>query len=124
MIRAGLLSLCTFILLTTGQRIAQSPKPVPDGPLGEVDTAFLTEYVATSKAMTAENLPYVEIVGSSVSLHHDGQKPDVQRVLPPIYHALKDVTNVPFTVYLMLSPLVGAPISKEQIGQLQVLNAE
>jgi hypothetical protein len=100
MIPVRLLSLPTLLLLTAAQCFAQFPKPVPDGPLGDVDTAFLTEYVARSKAVTAENPPYVEVLGSSLSLHHAGQKPDPQRVLPTIYHALKDVTHVPFTVYL------------------------
>jgi hypothetical protein len=59
MIRVSLLSLSAFLVLTAGRCFAQFPKPVPDGPLGEVDTAFLTEYVARSKAMTAENPPYV-----------------------------------------------------------------
>src|SRR5258708_3146120 len=105
MIRVSLLSLSTFLALTAGQCFAQFPKPVPDGRLGDGDTTFLTEYVARSKAMTAENPPYVEILGSSLSLHHGDQKTDTRRVLPTIYHALKDVTHVPFTVYLRLSPL-------------------
>jgi hypothetical protein len=124
MIRVRLLSLPTLVLLTAAQCFAQFPKPVPDGPLGDVDTAFLSEYVARSKAVSAENPAYVEVLGSSLSLHHDGQKPDPQRVLPTIYHALKDVTHVPFTVYLRLAPLVGVALSDEQIGQLQVVDAE
>src|SRR5258708_35133401 len=122
MSRVSLLSLSAFLALSAAQCVAQS-KPVPDGPLGDVDTAFLTEYVARSKATTAENPPYVEVLGSSLILHHGGQQPDSQRVLPNIYHALKDVTHIPFTVYLRLSPLVGTSLSDEQIGQLQVLNA-
>src|SRR5580704_6959271 len=113
-----------FLALTTEQCVAQFPKPVPDGPLGDVDTAFLTEYTARSKAKAAENPPYVEILGSSLILHHAGQQPDSQRVLPTIYHALKDVTHVPFTLYVRLSPLVGTPLSDEQVGQLQDLNAK
>lgn len=122
--RGSLLLFPLFLALTAGQCLAQFPKPVPDGPLGEVDTAFLTEYVARSKAKTADNPPYVEILGSSLILHHAGQQPDSQRVLPTIYHALKDVTHVPFTVYLRLSPLVGTPLSDAQVGQLQALNAK
>src|SRR5882724_9046545 len=106
--RVGLLLFPVFLALTAGQCLAQ--KPVPDGPLGEVDTAFLTENVARSKTKTAENPPYVEILGSSLILHQAGQQPDSQRVLPTIYHALKDVTHVPFTIYLRLSPLVGTPL--------------
>jgi hypothetical protein len=124
MIRVRLLSLFAFLLLTAAQCFAQFPKPVPDGPLGEVDTAFLTEYVARSNALTAENRPYVEILGSRLSLHYEGKEPDTQRALPTIYHALKDVTHVPFTIYLYLSPLLGLSLSDEQIGRLQVLNAE
>jgi hypothetical protein len=122
--RFRLLSLSAFLVLTAALCFAQGIKPVPDGPLGNVDSAFLTEYVARSKATTAENPPYVEVVGSSLYLHHGGQAPDAQRVLPTIYHALKDVTHVPFTVYLRLSPRVGISLSDDQIGQLQVLNAQ
>jgi hypothetical protein len=122
MSRVSLLLFPVVLLLTAGQCLAQFVKPVPDGPLGEVDTTFQTEYVARAKAKTAENPPYVEILGSSLILHHAGEQPDSQRVLPTIYHALKDVTHVPFTIYLRLSPLVGAPLSDEQIGQLQALS--
>jgi hypothetical protein len=124
MSRVCLLLFPVVLALTTGQCLAQFVKPVPDGPLGEVDTTFQTEYVARSKAKTAENPPYVEMLGSSLLLHHAGQQPDSQRVLPTIYHALKDVTHVPFTIYLRLSPLVGAPLSDEQTGQLQTLDTK
>lgn len=121
--RVCLLSLSTVLVLAAAQCFAQSPQPVPDGPLGDADTAFLTEYGARSKAITAENPPYVEMLGSSLILHHGGQK-DAQPVLPTIYHALKDVAHIPFTAYLRLSPLVGVSLSDEQIGQLQALNVQ
>jgi hypothetical protein len=121
--RVCLLFLSTVLVLATAQCFAQFPKPVPDGPLGDVDTAFLAEYGARSKAITAENPPYVEMLGSSLTLHHGGQD-DTQTVLPTIYHALKDVAHIPFTAYLRLSPLVGVSLSDEQIGQLQAFNAQ
>jgi len=121
--RVCLLSLSIVLVLAAAQCFAQSPRPVPDGPLGDVDTAFLAEYDARSKAIAAENPPYVEMLGSSLILHHGGQK-DAQPVLPAIYHALKDVAHVPFMAYLRLSPLVGVSLSDEQIGQLQALNLQ
>lgn len=120
--RIGLVALSVLLVLTADQCFAQGPKAVPEGPLGDVDAAFLIEYTARSNAKAAENPPYVEIAGSSLYLHRAGQKADSQRVIPTIYHALKDVTHVPFTIYLRLSPLVDATLSGEQIGQLQALN--
>jgi len=74
--------------------------------------------------MAGEDHPYVEILGSSLVLHHGGQTPDTQRVLPTIYHALKDVTHVPFTVYLRVCSFVGVSLSAEQNRLLEVLNGQ
>ncbi|HLJ88096.1 MAG TPA: hypothetical protein VKZ53_14835 [Candidatus Angelobacter sp.] len=119
--RIRLLSLSA--LLAAAQCFAQSPKPAPVDPLGDIDTTFLAEYGARAKAIAAENPPYVEVLGSNLILHHGVQK-DAQPVLPTIYHALKDVAHVPFTAYLRLSPLVASSLSDEQIGQLQAFNAQ
>jgi hypothetical protein len=43
-------------------------------------------------------------LGSSLVLHRNGQKESV-RVIPDLYHALKDIAHVPFTVYLQLLPV-------------------
>ena len=106
--------------------VAQSgPPPVPPGPLGDVDTAFLEEYVATMKAVAKTHPIYVEISGSNLILHRDGQEESV-RVLPDIYHALKDVAHVPFLVYLELAPLAtgNQTFTSEQVSQLQNLSTK
>lgn len=120
--RTSLKIACLFFSLWTSL-FAQLPKPVPDGPLGDIDNTFLAEYGARSKELLATNPHYVEVVGSSLYLHHGGQNVDKQRVLPSIYHALKDVTHVPFTVYLWLSPLADVSLTNDQIDQLKTLGA-
>jgi hypothetical protein len=57
--RVSLLLFPVALLLTAGQCLAQFVKPVPDGPLGEVDTTFQTEY---------ENLTfhYVKTIGEAL----------------------------------------------------------
>lgn len=124
MSRITLSLLVVFCVALTCQSQAQTlPPAVPAGPLGDMDGEFLTQYTATTKRIIQGNPPYVEILGSSLILHHAGQT-DRQRVLPTIYHSLKDVTHVPFTVYLELAPMVSLQISDTQIGQLQHLTTE
>ena len=111
------------LLISTGSFVQSTklPEARPHGPLGDVDNSFLTEYNSRSSALAATNPPYVEISGSSLFLHHGGQKPDSQRVLDDKYHALKDVTHVPFTVYLHLYSQTDTELSDEQLGQLKTL---
>lgn len=125
MIRIYLRSICIlfWFCACSFAQTPRLPKSVPDGPLGDIDSMFLTEYGLRSAALTGTNPPYVEVVGSSLYLHHGGQKVDTRRVLPLIYHALKDVTHVPFIVYLHLGPLVDVSLSDEQIRQLRALEA-
>lgn len=101
------------------------PAQIPPGPLGDFDVAFLTEYISTIKSLEEMHPTYVEIAGNDLILHHDGQEQAV-RVLPDIYHALKDVAHVPFTVYLVLSRFSRAnhTFTLEQISQLQDLSAK
>jgi hypothetical protein len=112
------------LVLAARPCLAQFPPPVPPGPLGDVDTAFLSEYTARTKATIATNPPFVEIVGSSLYLHHGGHAEPPVRVLDTIYHALKDVTHVPFTIYLRLSPLTSVSLSDDQIAQIRILQGE
>jgi hypothetical protein len=62
------------------------------------------------------------VSGSSLVLHRNGQKDSV-RVIPDLYHALKDVAHVPFTVYLRLSPIAesGAPLTDANAISLRTL---
>jgi hypothetical protein len=93
--------------------------------LGDFDVTFLTEYLATVKSLAAMHPTFVEIAGNDLILYHDGQEQSV-RVLPDIYHALKDVAHVPFATYLVLSRFAGAnhTFTLEQISQLQDLSAK
>ena len=67
-----------------------SASPPPD-PLGEVNTLFLNEYVARIDAITQVHPLYVEVSGDNLILHRNGQE-ESKRVLPEIYHALKNVS--------------------------------
>ncbi len=50
---------------------------------------------------------YIEVSGNNLILHRAGQA-ETKRVLPDIYHALKDVAHIPFLIYLRLKPLADA----------------
>jgi quinol monooxygenase YgiN len=112
------------VIASTNYGLAQTAPPaVPPGPLGDVDTAFLEEYVATMKAVAKTHPIYVEMLGNNLVLHRNGQEESV-RVLPDIYHALKDVAHVPFVTYLELAPIAKSDgvVSSAQISELQTLS--
>jgi hypothetical protein len=52
----------------------------------------------------AHQSPYVVVSGSDLILHRGGAATKV-RVIPDSYHALKDIAHIPFTIYLLLSPV-------------------
>jgi hypothetical protein len=110
---------CSGVVLI-GSALAQTgPPPIPPGPLGDVNTIFLNEYVARIDAITKVHPLYVEVSGNNLILHRNGQE-DSKRVIPDIYHALKDVSHVPFLLYLRLSPLS----SKEQLSETEIAGLE
>jgi hypothetical protein len=84
----------------------------------------LNEYVARIKAITKLHPLYVEISGNNLILHRNGQE-ESKRVIPDIYHALKDVSHIPFLLYLRLSALSSnEQLSEAEIAGLETLSAE
>jgi hypothetical protein len=119
-----LLFLCSVVVLV-GNSLAQTgPPPIPPGPLGDVDTLFLNEYVARIDDITQVHPLYVEVSGNNLILHRNGQE-ESKRVIPDIYHALKDVSHVPFLLYLRLVPLSSnEQLSETEIAGLETLSAK
>jgi hypothetical protein len=115
---------CSGVVLI-GSALAQTgPPPIPPGPLGDINTAFLNEYVARMNAITKVHPLYVEVSGNNLILHRNGQQ-ESKRVIPDIYHSLKDVSHVPFLVYLRLSPLSSnEQLSETEIQRLETLGAQ
>jgi hypothetical protein len=90
--RSWLLFFCSAVVLI-GSSLAQTGSPPePPNPLGEVNTLFLNEYVARIDAITEVHPLYVEVSGDNLILHRNGQE-ESKRVLPDIYHALKNVSH-------------------------------
>jgi len=77
---------------------------IPPGPLGEVDRSFVDSYTAREDLVLGHQPPYVVVSGSELILHQQNATTRA-RVIPDSYHALKDVAHIPFTVYLLLSPV-------------------
>jgi hypothetical protein len=120
------LVLFSLIVLSSTCRAQAGPPQIPPGPLGDFDTKFLEVYTARIRAIEQTHPTYVEISGSNLILHRHGQGAESAKILPDIYHALKDVAHVPFTTYLALIPLT-APnhiLTAEEISQLQDLSAK
>lgn len=114
-----------FLALTGVLRAQTSPPPIPPGPLGEFDTAFLHAYTERIREIAQTHPTYIEMTGSDLILHRNGQA-ETANVLPDIYQALKDVAHVPFTVYLALSPVAGnkQTLSAEKTAELQQLSVK
>jgi hypothetical protein len=122
--RSWLLFFCSAVVLI-GNSLAQTgPPPQPPNPLGVVNTLFLNEYGARIDAITQVHPLYVEVSGDNLILHRNGQA-ESKRVLPDIYHALKNVSHVPLLLYLRLAPLSSSQqISATEIAGLETLSAK
>jgi hypothetical protein len=120
----SLLLLFSSVVLV-GSSLAQTgPPPIPPGPLGDIDTVFLNEYSARIDAITKEHPLYIEVSGNDLILHRNGRE-ESKRVVPDIYHALKDVSHVPFLLYLRLSPLSSdEQLTATDIAGLEKLSTE
>lgn len=101
-------------------------KPIPPGPVGDIDQVFLDAYTSRCTATLATAQPYIVVSGSSLILRRVGKPEESIRVIPDSYHALKDIAHVPFTIYLLLSPLGASSdqMSNEQLKPLQALSAK
>ena len=52
--------------------------------------------------------PVIVVSGSTLTLYRGGQPEDKPVVIPKIYHELKAIAHLPFTLYLALAPEVGS----------------
>ena len=98
------------------------PPLIPPGPLGDLDQLFIASYTSSRSEFIQTAPPFIVVSGSNLILHRNGQK-DTVRVIPDLYHALKDIAHIPFTVYLQLSPVAesGAPLTDESAISLRTL---
>ncbi len=96
--------------------------PVPPDPLGDLNQLFLDAYTARRVAVIQATSPFIIASGSTFVLHRYGQQ-KTMHIIPDIYHALKDVAHVPFTIHLLLSPTTNddGALTDAQTGQLSVL---
>lgn len=119
-----LLFLCCVVVLA-GNLPAQTVPPPAPGPLEEVNRLFLEEYGARVADLTRGHPLYVEVSGNDLILHRNGQA-ESKRAVPELYHALKNVSHVPFLLYLRLEPLSvsNAEFSDAEIAGLQTLRVK
>ncbi len=96
----------------------------PD-PLGDLDSSFLEAYTSLMASVSKAGQPYIVVAGNNLVLHRNGQQESV-RVIPEIYHALKDVAHVPFTIYLELATAAtsASALTDEQLAQLRTFSAQ
>ena len=100
---------------------SSGPAPIPPGPLGDLDQLFIDSYTARRVAVIQATSPFIVVSGSSLILHRNSQEETV-RVIPDIYHSLKDIAHVPFTIHLQLSASKdGAALTDTQAEHLSVL---
>jgi hypothetical protein len=98
---------------------APGPQPIPPGPLGDVDQLFMDSYSSRRSTVVSLTSPFVVVSGSELILHRNGNT-ESARVIPSVYHALKDVAHVPFAIYLRLSPIANAEsdLTNDQLNEM------
>lgn len=124
-VRLGLLlALSTFAgcVSVTVQPPPPAPAvaPSPPGPLGELNLLFREAYRARREALEKEASPVIVVAGDGLTLTLRGTV-ETAVVIPPLYHALKAVAHVPFTLNLLLEPSAGARLSEAELGALRDL---
>jgi hypothetical protein len=70
--------------------------------------------------------PFIVVSGSSLILHRNDVAEPPVRVIPDLYHALKDVAHVPFAIYLQLSPIAetGAQLTDDQFKEMTLFQSK
>ena len=98
--------------------LAQSA-PAPANPLDKLDETFLKSYVARTEIVRATAPPFIEVSGGNLLLHLHGHDPLKARVLTDLYDHLKDVSHIPFTIYLLLSGRENTQVPDDQLIALR-----
>jgi hypothetical protein len=95
------------------------PQAIPSGPLGDVDQLFMDSYISRRSTVIGLTSPFVVVSGSDLILRRKAGTEKV-RVIPNVYHALKDVAHVPFAIYLQLSSVAGveSDLTEEQLNEM------
>lgn len=101
-------------------------QPIPKGPIGDVDQLFLDSYLTRRSAVIKVTSPFIVVSGSSLILHRNDVAEPPVRVIPDLYHALKDITHLPFAIYLELSPAAetGAGLADDQITRMKLFQTK
>lgn len=101
-------------------------QPSPDGPVGEVDQLFLDSYLLRRSGVIKLTSPFIVVSGSSLILHRNDVAEPPVRVIPVLYHALKDVAHVPFAIYLQLRAAAetGAALTDDQLKEMQLFQSK
>jgi hypothetical protein len=79
----------------------------------------MDSYSSRRSAVVSLTSPFVVVSGSELILHRNGNT-ESARVIPSVYHALKDVAHVPFAIYLRLSPIANAEsdLTNDQLNEM------
>jgi hypothetical protein len=101
-------------------------QPIPKGPIGDVDQLFLDSYLSRRTDVIKLTTPFIVVSGSTLILHRNDVTEPPVRVIPDLYHALKDIAHVPFAIYLQLSPVAetGAELTDDQLKEMKLFQSK
>ncbi len=95
----------------------KTQEPVPD-PLLALNESFREAYARCRQQLIERSGPVILVEGDDLVLIRDGKRTQV-RVIPELFHTLKAVSHVPLAIYVILTPLVDAPLGKDLRDLLQ-----
>lgn len=105
--------LCALLAIGCSAPSVQAPlsvpgPPPPAGPLAELNLLFREAYRERRVQIEEMASPVIVASGNDLVLHRGGATETV-RVIPEIFHDLKAVAHLPFTLYLRLQPFADRP---------------
>jgi hypothetical protein len=87
-------------------------------PLIDLNQAFREAYAHCRQTLVSRNGPVIVVEGDNLVLLNNGKRLEA-KVVPDVYHTLKAVSHIPLAAYVMLLPVVDAPLDEKSLEGLR-----
>lgn len=107
--------LALFSLLSVFYNISAS---ADEDPLKVINKQFRQEYAQLRDSIQQQSKPVIFQIGSSLFLEKSDGTSEKASAVGPLYHELKSVSHIPFTLYIILIPYIDQQLPQKIINNL------